>query len=110
MIGVGNGDTNSHEPEVFLSSVPRSIKVGDWRWKLADVPENGGALPEYAKDFDDSSWEALKLGDANTIKKEHATAIFLMEELAVNQQHGFFVSHDLAVYEVPVHADIPIRR
>ena len=53
MIGVGNGDTNSHKPEEFLSSVPCSIKLGDWRWKLADVPENGGALPEYAKDFDD---------------------------------------------------------
>jgi xanthine dehydrogenase YagR molybdenum-binding subunit len=31
----------------------------------------------------------------------------LMEELAVDQRHGFFVNHDLAGYEVPVHADIP---
>jgi xanthine dehydrogenase YagR molybdenum-binding subunit len=31
----------------------------------------------------------------------------LMEELAVDQRHGFFVNHDLATYEVPVHADIP---
>ena len=24
-----------------------------------------------------------------------------------NKRHGFFVNHDLASYEVPVHADIP---
>ena len=31
----------------------------------------------------------------------------LMEQLAVDTRHGFFVNHDLASYEVPVHADIP---
>ncbi|MDB6170985.1 MAG: putative xanthine dehydrogenase, molybdenum-binding subunit [Chthoniobacteraceae bacterium] len=31
----------------------------------------------------------------------------LMEELAVDKRIGFFVNHDLATYEVPVHADIP---
>jgi xanthine dehydrogenase YagR molybdenum-binding subunit len=31
----------------------------------------------------------------------------LMEEQAVDKRHGFFVNHDLASYEVPVHADIP---
>ena len=31
----------------------------------------------------------------------------LMEELAIDKRRGFFVNHDLAGYEVPVHADIP---
>ncbi|MHC2018619.1 aldehyde oxidoreductase molybdenum-binding subunit PaoC [Methylobacterium sp. CM6247] len=31
----------------------------------------------------------------------------LMEELTVDTRRGFFVNHDLAGYEVPVHADIP---
>jgi xanthine dehydrogenase YagR molybdenum-binding subunit len=31
----------------------------------------------------------------------------LMEELTVDKRLGFFVNHDLAGYEVPVHADIP---
>jgi xanthine dehydrogenase YagR molybdenum-binding subunit len=31
----------------------------------------------------------------------------LMEALAVDKRFGFFVNHDLAGYEVPVHADIP---
>ncbi len=31
----------------------------------------------------------------------------LMEEAVVDKRFGFFVNHDLAGYEVPVHADIP---
>ncbi|MEH2494845.1 xanthine dehydrogenase YagR molybdenum-binding subunit [Bradyrhizobium sp. AZCC 1678] len=31
----------------------------------------------------------------------------LMEELVVDKRAGFFVNHDLAGYEVPVHSDIP---
>jgi xanthine dehydrogenase YagR molybdenum-binding subunit len=31
----------------------------------------------------------------------------LTEELVVDKRFGFFVNHDLASYEVPVHADIP---
>lgn len=31
----------------------------------------------------------------------------LMEEMVVDKRVGFFVNHDLAGYEVPVHADIP---
>jgi xanthine dehydrogenase YagR molybdenum-binding subunit len=31
----------------------------------------------------------------------------LMEELVIDKRRGFFVNHDLAGYEVPVHADIP---
>jgi xanthine dehydrogenase YagR molybdenum-binding subunit len=35
------------------------------------------------------------------------TGAALMEELAIDKRLGFFVNHDLAAYEVPVHADIP---
>jgi xanthine dehydrogenase YagR molybdenum-binding subunit len=31
----------------------------------------------------------------------------LMEELAIDKRFGLFINHDLASYEVPVHADIP---
>ncbi len=31
----------------------------------------------------------------------------LMEELAVDTRQGYFVNHDMAGYEVPVHADVP---
>ncbi|MBI1685674.1 aldehyde oxidoreductase molybdenum-binding subunit PaoC [Caulobacter hibisci] len=35
------------------------------------------------------------------------TGAALMEELVVDKRLGFFVNHDLAGYEAPVHADIP---
>jgi xanthine dehydrogenase YagR molybdenum-binding subunit len=35
------------------------------------------------------------------------TGAALMEELAIDKRRGFFVNHDLAGYEVPVHADVP---
>jgi xanthine dehydrogenase YagR molybdenum-binding subunit len=31
----------------------------------------------------------------------------LMEELVVDSRFGYFVNHDLAEYQVPVHADVP---
>ncbi len=31
----------------------------------------------------------------------------MMEEMSIDKRFGFFVNHDLAGYEVPVHADIP---
>jgi xanthine dehydrogenase YagR molybdenum-binding subunit len=31
----------------------------------------------------------------------------LTEDLVVDKRYGFFVNHDLALYEVPVHADVP---
>ncbi|ELY4509487.1 aldehyde oxidoreductase molybdenum-binding subunit PaoC [Cronobacter dublinensis] len=33
----------------------------------------------------------------------------LMEELFVDTRRGFFVNHDMALYEVPVHADVPCQ-
>ncbi len=30
-----------------------------------------------------------------------------MEELAIDTRLGYFVNHDMAAYEVPVHADVP---
>ncbi len=36
-----------------------------------------------------------------------AAGAALMEDLHVDKKRGFFVNHDLAGYEVPIHADIP---
>jgi xanthine dehydrogenase YagR molybdenum-binding subunit len=35
------------------------------------------------------------------------TGAALVEEMVVDKRLGYFVNHDLAAYEVPVHADIP---
>jgi beta-galactosidase len=61
ILGVGNGDPSCHEPDTYIAQkTVKSIPVNDWRWKLADVPQKGSLLPEYANDFDDSGWNVMK--------------------------------------------------
>ena len=80
IIGVGNRDPSCHEPDVFAPIVPtHSIAVEDWRMKLARVPRNRNVLPEYANDFDDSTWTKLNAKTYNgelTIKTPETTAIY----------------------------------
>jgi beta-galactosidase len=80
IIGVGNGDPSSHEPDVFVPTVPtRTIGVEDWRMKLAKILKNRSALPEYANDFDDSTWTRVNAKTSNgelTIKTPETTAIY----------------------------------
>ena len=82
ILGVGNGDPSSHEADTYIPQSPvRSIAVGNWRWQLAALPAKRGALaPEYAPDFDDSGWNAIKTktdGDTGDMPlKEGETAIY----------------------------------
>ncbi len=82
ILGVGNGDPSSHEPDTFIPNSPvRSIAVSNWRWKLAALPSKRGALaPEYATDFDDSGWNTIKTktdGDTGEMPlKDGETAIY----------------------------------
>jgi beta-galactosidase len=80
IIGVGNGDPSSHEPDTFVANAPaRRVAVNDWRWQLARVPHNSGTVPEYANDFADSSWNPLTAktsGGEQTIKTPETTAIY----------------------------------
>ena len=81
IIGVGNGDPSSHEPDTFVAQLPiKSIPVNDWRWKLASVPARGTSVPEYANEFDDSGWNVIKPktdGDTgDQVLHEGDTAIF----------------------------------
>ena len=57
IIGVGNGDPSSHEPDVYLTKYPAdSTAVTDWKW--IRIPNARLVkLPEVATDFDDSAWE-----------------------------------------------------
>jgi beta-galactosidase len=62
ILGVGNGDPSSHEPDTFIPQSPvRSIAVNGWRWKLAEPPSKRGArVPEYATELDDSAWNTIR--------------------------------------------------
>jgi len=81
ILGVGNGDPSCHEPDTFVAQAPvKSIPVNDWRWKLAGVPSDGSPIPEYAPDFDDSSWNAIQSktdGETGSrVLTEGQTAVF----------------------------------
>jgi beta-galactosidase len=81
ILGVGNGDPSCHEPDTFIAQPPvKSVPVNTWRWKLADVPSKGTLVPEYANDFDDSTWNAINLktnGDSGIqVLSEGQTAVF----------------------------------
>jgi beta-galactosidase len=56
IIGVGNGDPASQEPDKYVESV-RSIPVVEWRTRAVEPGSRG---PETAPGFDDSSWEKAR--------------------------------------------------
>jgi beta-galactosidase len=58
IIGVGNGDPSSHEPDKFVESVS-SCPVTNWHRKAVDGTTNH---PEVAYGFDDSGWQAVFTG------------------------------------------------
>ncbi len=80
ILGVGNGDPSSQEPDVFVPDVPmRRLPVTEWRWRLADIPHSRQAIPEYGDDYDDSTWNRLQskdAGDEPIIKTPNTTAIY----------------------------------
>jgi beta-galactosidase len=59
IIGAGNGDPASREPDVFVTvPVGRSRAVEHWRWsKIADPYAQ--KIPEAAPGFDDSKWATV---------------------------------------------------
>ncbi|MFZ1073609.1 MAG: beta-galactosidase GalA [Verrucomicrobiia bacterium] len=76
IIGVGNGDPASHEPDVFLQKSPaHSTAVTDWKWtqisnaRLTD-------LPEVAVNFDDSAWENDNVSSDSGPLVEGENAVF----------------------------------
>ncbi len=58
IIGVGNGDPNSHEPEKYLEKAVPPVRLDDgWKWSAvkdfaADV------MPEVLADHDDANWQS----------------------------------------------------
>jgi len=56
IIGVGNGDPASHEPDKYIETV-QSVPVLDWRTLAIDARNAG---PESEPGFDDSSWEKAR--------------------------------------------------
>ncbi|HTW32104.1 MAG TPA: hypothetical protein VMD76_10510, partial [Candidatus Sulfotelmatobacter sp.] len=74
IIGVGNGDPSSHEPDVYLDYAPgKEVTLNDWRMRLVPDTRN---RPEVAETFSDGDWDR---GDVNTEAgplRENTSAVF----------------------------------
>ena len=74
IIGVGNGDPSSHEPDVYLDYAPgKEVTLNDWRMRLVPHTRN---RPEVAETFSDGDWDR---GDVNTEAgplRENTSAVF----------------------------------
>jgi len=57
IIGVGNGDPISHEPDVLIDT-PSSvfIPLDDWRMQIVSAIKN---LPQITKDYNDAEWRKV---------------------------------------------------
>ncbi len=55
IIGVGNGDPSSHEPDQYVDKVDSFVVTG-WRMHAAEGTNNEA---ELAADFDDSGWQEM---------------------------------------------------
>ena len=76
IIGVGNGDPICHEPDVYVPTAQsHNIPVTEWRWELGSIPKSREVIPEYASDFDDSSWKTIS-GGGPTIQTSDTSAIY----------------------------------
>jgi beta-galactosidase len=76
IIGVGNGDPSSHEPDVYFSlPTMRTIPVDGWRWKKraeVDTPN----LPEEGVAFDDAAWDPVDVNAASGPMGMRERAVF----------------------------------
>jgi beta-galactosidase len=74
IIGVGNGDPSSHEPDVYLTySQDREIELSDWRFKL--VP-NATNPPEVRADISDADWPGDDVTSNSGPLRENTSAVF----------------------------------
>jgi beta-galactosidase len=57
ILGVGNGNPSSHEPDTLVPSASsRSLPINGWRYKKGINPYDA-SIPEVAERFDDSGWQ-----------------------------------------------------
>ncbi len=74
IIGVGNGDPSSHEPDVYLDHSPdRNITLNGWRMKL--IPDDKDRT-EIDKAFPDSDWGRVEVTGETGQLRENTSAVF----------------------------------
>ena len=77
IVGVGNGDPSSHEPDTFVSVAPsRSLPVEGWRFKKVADPY-AADLPEVTVNFNDADWVAVDVNAESGPLAPREKAVFL---------------------------------
>ena len=93
IIGVGNGDPGSHEPDVYLDHTRDSeIALNDWRMRtVADVTDR----PEVAEHYSDTDWNPADVNASTGPLPENSSAVF--------RTHVTVAPGDLAAGRVVLH-------
>ena len=74
IIGVGNGDPSSHEPDVYLNYSPdRYIAMNDWRLRVVSDPKD---RPEVSEEVSDADWDRADVNANSGPLRENTSAVF----------------------------------
>lgn len=74
IIGVGNGDAISHEPDVMLDTPAiRVIPLEDWRMQLVSSVEG---LPQVSTNYDDTQWQKVDVRRESGTLQEGNIAVY----------------------------------
>jgi len=91
IVGVGNGDPASHEPDVFVvAPVMRARPIDGWRWNKIANPYADN-IPEVAPGFDDSKWQTTDVRRASG-------------PLGLNEKGLFRASFNVTAADLAAHA------
>ena len=90
ILGVGNGDPSSHEPDIYIPTPTiRAVPANDWRWKIVDYDQkklSHTRLPEYTGDFNDAAWDKTDSSGGSQLSGPQA---------AIFRQHVMLMADDL---------------
>jgi beta-galactosidase len=76
ILGVGNGNPSSHEPDTLVPTVAsRSLPVSGWRYKKG-INAYDANIPEVAEKFDDSGWQSADVNKEQGPLGLHDRAVF----------------------------------
>jgi beta-galactosidase len=77
IIGVGNGDPSSHEPDQFIPQSPmRSVPFNDG-WRFKKLPSvSSGKIAELRTNYDDSAWDVANVQADGGQLSEQENAVF----------------------------------
>ncbi len=96
IIGVGNGDPSSHEPDTYIpESTVKSVPANSWAWKVVDYTTKKLASPkitEYEAGFDDSRW--------NKTSSENGDGPLQANQSAIFRQHLDLTAAQIANFDV----------